>query len=538
MKSDTITFISQSGNDSVNVQLKRQFPWWIFLLLPLLLLLPMEREFQMKFVEGELNTPVALTPTDIKYQNIKTFGSHADSAFVSTTNEQGLSDTITVHEPLWHWLFAGSGDSVYVSIDNECTNLDSAFCYNDFPKDEPLIAKLATKYKDVVLKIVDQENHEPLPDTDVDVEIIHQDGKSDKTKLKSDVAGQIEIHHCAVCDQIHYKASKQYYKDTEDTIAASSSIIGDEIELVPLKESIRVFVKDKRTRQPIPGASVTLEIIGGQSAGQLVELTSNINGVILAQFDNLRLTWKIKLTGHKDGYRDGFIDEYTVDKFAKLDQESRTIYLDPIEQTLTFINTDGANRLPGVKNVITVDGQVRQNPEYSNSNGEFTVANVYGNSVISIVASKPGYSTNSTKVKNKKFSDLNTQDSRTIPLTEEDRSVKISVAYPCSACNWSTAITDPCNTTFTSANFSSSNCGGCRPVSFTDVKDKRSDCVWKKAAPGDYIVTVSYIVDNGHDNTIPFTITDKNGTRTIDVFSKEGTHVAGSTVTCKLRVTQ
>ncbi len=533
MESEQITLTTKSDNDSFTVRMKRQFPWWILLFLLLLLLLPMERQLMLKFVEGDSDMPVALTPATMKYQDISTLGSHTDTTIACTTSDQGMADTITVHEPLWHWLFAGSGDSVYVSINSGCAALqDSAICYNDFPKDEPMVLKLGTLYKDVVLKIVDQENREPLPDTQVDVELIHTNGTSNQMSLVSDVAGQIEIPHCAVCDKIHLKASKEYYENREDTINAITAVVGDELELKPLKESIIVFVKDKRTRQPIPGATVTLDILNGNSQNQQ-ELTSNVNGVILAKFDNLRLTWRIKLKGSKAGYKDGYIDEYTVEAFAQLDEEGRTIYLEPIAQTITFINTDGANRLPGVKNVITVDGQQRQNPEYSNSNGEFTVTNVFGSSVISIVASKPGYTTNSTKVKNKQLADLNTQDSRTIPLTKNETPLKISVHYPCTACRWKTEIIDPCNNRLSASNLA--GCSNNRPSAFTDDNQNDGICVWPKATAGNYTVIVTYVLDNKHDNEVKFTITDNKGTRTKTVKSIMP-HTEGDQIKCTFTV--
>jgi len=103
-----------------------------------------------------------------------------------------------------------------------------------------------------------------------------------------------------------------------------------------------------------------------------------------------------------------------------LDEEKRTMYLRPLTTSLVFINTDNNNVLEGVTNKIYKNGSLVAT-EYSNSKGEFIVSNIGENDKISIVASKTGYSTNSTKVKNQTLANLNTQASRTIPLTKNEQ---------------------------------------------------------------------------------------------------------------------
>ncbi len=231
MKSEKITLTTQSGSDSFTVQMKRQFPWWLLLLLPLILLWPMERLFQLKFVEGDLNTPVALTPASIKYQNIKTFGGHVDSAFVSTTTEQGLSDTIRVSEPLWHWLFAGSGDSVYVSIDNGCAALRDTICYNDFPKDEPLQLKLAEKMRSITMQVVDKDSGEPIPNASVTVTITDRYGRTETRQYTTDSNGYFTMENVPICGNAKIHAQHDDYYDNSAESPTADINDGDQIPL-------------------------------------------------------------------------------------------------------------------------------------------------------------------------------------------------------------------------------------------------------------------------------------------------------------------
>lgn len=415
MNSENQSFNITEGESYQEVRMnEHKFPWWILLLLlPLILLIPMERNLLMKFVDAEYGMPVSATDNQILFQNIKTFGGHVDSLYTGVTDEEGRADTITVREPLWHWLFGGSGDSVYVTIDNGCAGLVNApICYNDFVKDEYKEIKLTTKKKESPMIVVDKDNGEPLPGATVEVTIFHADGSKESITLTADEAGQIVIPMNPICDNVSLKASKQYYKD--ETLESKINDINEnqKIELEPLKESIKVLVRDAKTRELIPGATVTLYLDGNRHGD---DLTTNINGTILAHFDDLRINLQVKLEASKAGYKPNTLEGYTVEQFAALDDEQRTIYLEPIAKRIEFINTDGNRRLPGVKNVITVNGQSVPD-EMSNANGTFSVMLV-DSDIISIVSSKPGYGTNSVKVNNKKASELTTQDSRTIPLT-------------------------------------------------------------------------------------------------------------------------
>ena len=106
----------------------------------------------------------------------------------------------------------------------------------------------------------------------------------------------------------------------------------------------------------------------------------------------------------------------------KDDADKRKIPLCKVDaQELEFKNTDAdtGNPLAGVTNTVNVQGGGSYTYT-SQADGTFKVTDVYECQIISIVASKSGYQTNSTKVYQKKFDVLRINpNDRIIPLKKE-----------------------------------------------------------------------------------------------------------------------
>ena len=107
-------------------------------------------------------------------------------------------------------------------------------------------------------------------------------------------------------------------------------------------------------------------------------------------------------------------------------QKAEIIYMRPVLVDLTFRTVEVENGsikgvLPNCNLVVTVDG-TKVNPTNSGS-GTFVVPNLRLNSQISIVASKPDYGSNSSKIRNKSVEQLwkATQDERDIPLKKDPK---------------------------------------------------------------------------------------------------------------------
>ena len=419
MKSNTITVTSSENNGDVVLTMKRKkFPWWIFLfLLPLILLIPIKRDINIQYAQQGSDIAVAKAAASVTYPVTSTFGGKTMLTATDTTDTEGKMVISGVSEPLWYKLFGGHSDSLYTSCGNGCYSLKNAgFKYRDFPPDDFKVLTLGAVASVETLKVVDADDDEPIPEADIKlVRIV--DGNSTNDQTKSDVAGQFDIKDMPLCGRVKVVASKEGYEN--DTLEASLFDISNmndyerTLHLKPLKGCVKVIVKNLKTKTLLADATVTLEINGASRT-----MKTNTNGVGVGMFDSLRIGSTLKFTASKAGYADTTLSGYTVKQFMTLDEEKRTMYLRPLTKSLVFKNVDGTGAaLAGVKNEIYKNGTLVAT-EYSNNSGEFVVGDISDTDKLSIAATKSGYNGNNTKVKNKTLAQLNTQDSRTIPLTK------------------------------------------------------------------------------------------------------------------------
>ncbi|MCQ2252170.1 MAG: carboxypeptidase regulatory-like domain-containing protein [Bacteroidales bacterium] len=420
MSNNTIKLTNQENTgDILLVVKKKKFPWWILLLLlPLVLLIPVPRDIRVQFLEYGSGIAVSKSAASIEYPQVSTFGQKTPITVSDTTDTEGKMIISDIKEPLWYRLFGGASDSLFATCGNGCQSLSHAgYSYPDFKPGIFRELSLSAVTSVETLKVVDADDGQPLPGASVDI-VTTVGGNSTQSQSETDPAGQFEISQMPVCGQVRIIASREGY--LSDTLEASLFDINNMTEnektlhLVPIKGSVKVIVRNLKTKTLLPDALVTLTINGASQT-----LRTNTNGVGVGVFDSLRVNSNtLAFKAQKSGYADTTLEGYTVAEFMALDEEKRTMYLRPLTQSLLFINTDGRNVLDGVKNEIYKNGKLIAT-EYSNSRGEFVVNNVGQGDKISIVASKSGYLPNGSKVKNKTLQELNTQESRTIPLTKK-----------------------------------------------------------------------------------------------------------------------
>ena len=414
MDKNSVTITNQEDSGDVVLVVKsKKFPWWIFLLLlPLVLLIPVKRDINVMFLEGGSNVAVSQTAANALYPEISTFGSVNEKTFSATTDNEGCIVIKDVKMPLWYKLFCGANDSVSVSCANDCQEVAGAKdALKEFPENSFKQVYLRAKTSTETIKVIDADDSEPLPEASV--KII---GNGGEETITTDVSGAADINAMPRCGSITVVASKDGYEnDTlEATLFDMSNMSENEktLKLKPLKGCVKVIVKNLKTKTLLAGATITLTI-----EGQLQTLKTNTNGVGIGQFDSLRIGQQLTFNASKQGYADTVLTGYNVKDFMTLDEEKRTMYLRPLTTSLVFINTDNNNVLEGVTNKIYKNGSLVAT-EVSNSKGEFIVSGISETDKISITASKTGYNPNSTKVKNQTLANLNTQGSRTIPLTK------------------------------------------------------------------------------------------------------------------------
>ncbi|MCQ2975789.1 MAG: hypothetical protein MJ211_13390 [Bacteroidales bacterium] len=419
MKSDgNIKIVSgEESDETVIVLKKKKFPWWILLFLLLFVfLIPISRTVRIHISEKQTGVSIALAETKLTYPEIGLFGKHTSKTLIDTTNTEGKVEFSGIKEPLWYVLFNSLfNDSAYVSAGNECySSANLGDIYSSFPKNDYKEVKIPPIYCSVALKTIDADDFEPIPGANIQIISIVNDSE-DLSSTETDVAGNFEIANMPQCGSVKCIASKEGYEN--DTLEASlfdlsnMSDLEKTLKLKPLKGCVKVIVKNLKTQTLLPGATVTLTVNGISSAMQ-----TNTNGVGVGLFDSLRISNTISFKASKVGYADTTLEGGTVKDFIEKSEEERTMYLRPLTTSLVFYNTDGSKPLEGVKNEIRINGTLKAT-EYSNAKGEFTVMGINENDKISITASKSGYVTNNTKVNNAKLENLNTKESRTIPLS-------------------------------------------------------------------------------------------------------------------------
>ena len=190
------------------------------------------------------------------------------------------------------------------------------------------------------------------------------------------------------------------------------------VEMDPIRTTVEFVVVDKSDGTPINGAKV--EVITDMHGDTEKEFGTTDSGGSIT-FDQLPLCGKVlKLYGEHDKYYhpDSLVN-LDIQKILQGGKENPTLRLPPVMETIEFRTTepDRNNRvLPDVNLQVWIDGEKKSVP-YNSGNGVFQVkAKLI--SEISIIASRPGYETNDTKIKNVSIESLvnSPQDARDIPM--------------------------------------------------------------------------------------------------------------------------
>jgi len=293
--------------------------------------------------------------------------------------------------------------------------------------------------------VKNKETKQPIPNASCTVTLTHP-GQS-KTQIVRHVRTSIDGKGIAVCDSafvrsfIAIHASKYHYKDGDleggPWIVEVFKDQEDDIRTVWLEPEpyLQEFINvDSITGKPIPGVKNVIRIINPGGIPKDDTEISNINGIfpILANEDAC-----VEVISTKDGYK----QKRTVyPKFGEIKDEDRIIRMQPEMITLQFrtVRESSWSILPDCN--LEISGSISGSLRPVNSgDGNFPVT-MRKNELLSIVASKKGYATNSTKVKNCRYNQLTTQKDRDIPLKKElliDRSLSdddVPMAYSETQC--------------------------------------------------------------------------------------------------------
>lgn len=396
------------------IKLKKRNYWWLLLflllLLPLLLLLRFTKDVTFKTVEASNQQALAHATVKFTY----TYHSVLDKPQVipatDSTNAEGVVVFKGVKYTLFQKLFFPL-EKTLVQVSSGCFLGDSITPkFFDLKHNEITLLELKPSAFDLNFQVVDDDDNQPIPNAKVKAD---SNGQSwDET---ADANGMVLLKQVPYCADIKVIGSAYGYADgkREGIIKNMTGDIKNRtIRLKPIKDMVKFWVKDLYSKQPIPDALAVL-IVENDS----MKVRTNTNGIGKGVFENIRITKQMKIKASHVFYHDTITQTYKVDAYNKQSEEQRTIYLRPEMQNLTFKDVDGATNQPldGVTNLITING-VAKGTQMSNGSGTFIVSGLKPNDKLSITASKPGYTTNSSTIVNKTASELNTEQSRIIPL--------------------------------------------------------------------------------------------------------------------------
>lgn len=298
---------------------------------------------------------------------------------------------------------------------NEQVSLDAPFFH--FLFSDTLKIKMKEKLIDFSVQVLDAELEIPIVDADLEYSFKKSD-KLQNGKQKTNAEGKVIISGVPKCSAIELlKANKKGYEEnSKEKIVVSealSNIPNAVVYLKPIKKRITFFVKNKFTKEPLPNATVNIQLNDPRSNQQSDEnVKTDLDGMGVGFYDDLFLLANIELSASCKYYKDGKLTgRHTVDEFIKLPDSLRIIFLEPEPFTASMRNVDSLTLVPiaGVNNKIEIksqDGNLYQDEQISNRNGVFSIQARVGDQVSVYSEGGSYYNDKSSSFKFEKETDL------------------------------------------------------------------------------------------------------------------------------------
>lgn len=367
---------------------KRNYWWLLLLLLPLLLFIKCSKDVTVTCMDVEGNFPVASQTVQLDYSahflyHDGKFLASDSISLIQETDSVGCTTFEDLPCSIFSYLFYCLQEAAF-STESECykpINENRNFHYNRY-----VTLEMEPYRKDLYVKLLDRETRDALPDGKLIYKYI-DNGEVKNDSVDADAAGVVRIPQMRYCSSMTeiigccYGYEDEIRKDVlnKDLVSVSDSTA---LLLRPIMERFTFFVKNKVTKQPIPDAlcNVLLTHPGSSKQVSKRQITTSIDGKGIAVYDSAFVLSVIDIKASKTNYYDGKLEggPWTVEKFIKQDEDTRTVWLTPKPYVQEFINIDSINGRPigGVENkirIISPDGKVTIITEISNRNGVFPV---------------------------------------------------------------------------------------------------------------------------------------------------------------------
>lgn len=383
-------FVFDSNKSEYQFQLKKKNRLWLLLLLVALFLalccIRCERTITVTTVDdisGEALANVEVTLSHVDYYIYKD-GSFCGSQLqrdTLQTDEDGLAKFEVQDCSVFSYIFCAFTKAEYTAV-GDCHHLDPTPETSSFHYTWDKVLRLVPNTSDISWRVYDKETKESLAGASV----IYQyqlSGVSKIDSVKSDADGKCVLKGIPSCGNVTLsKVSCYGFEEAGPVEYSVPAILADvdsaRTELVPLKTTFTFFVKNKNTKQPVPGATVEVVLTSGSGKTVRGQSQTNVDGKGRGAYDDAFILANLDFTAKKVHYKDGHFDKkITVEKFNTLPDSARVIYLEPEPYMEEFQNIDSITGAPivGVENAITVtsNGKDSSQTEISNRNGVFYV---------------------------------------------------------------------------------------------------------------------------------------------------------------------
>lgn len=406
-------FTFDKGKKEYKFQMKKKSRLWLWILMALLFLLlccvRCEHDITVKTVDYETGEPlsdveITISHTDyFIYSSGRFFGSEY-TELKSKTDVDGNAVFEDMPCSIFSYIFCCFSKAEYTA-ENSCYHLDPSPETSLFHFTWNKTLKMQPNTSDLIWHVVDKETNEPLAGASVAYEFTLS-GKAKADSVKTDAAGRCTLAGVPSCGMVSITMVSCYgYEDGNSSDISVHDMVANpdsaKTALVPLKESFTFFVKNKYTKQPVPGAVVDVTVKSASGKSIRGQAQTNVDGQGRGVYQDAPTISEIFLKASKLHYKDG---EWTpknpqdriVERFVKLNENERTIFLEPEPYMEEFQNVDSitGNPIVGAENIIeiTSNGTKSTGSEISNRNGVFYV-NAREGDAISITSSHDFYET-------------------------------------------------------------------------------------------------------------------------------------------------
>ena len=384
---------------------RKRFPWWIFLLLlPLLLLIKCNKTITVNCYETDNHIPIAEQEVDMQYvphfvYNDGKFFPSETLKLTRVTDSMGLAVFDELPCSVFSYVFYCMQDAIF-SAESQCH--ESVEVKTNFHFTNHVDLEMQPRREDLHIKLIDKETGDELPDGVLYYTYTDENGQTVTESVQCNAEGIAEIPQMRFCSKIDLLAKCYGYADEERLQASCESLIvpddASAMRLRPIKDKITFFVKNKKTKEPIPDAECTVTLTTPRGKSESHQVRTSTDGRGYGFYDNAFILSIVAIHAEKTRFKPGDLEggPFTVEEFIKQPADVRTIWLEPEPLVVEFQNVDSitGNPIAGVKNKIVIiepDGTRTEIVETSNSNGIFPVKAVENSKIIIDAQKRPAY---------------------------------------------------------------------------------------------------------------------------------------------------